>query len=158
MRIGFEFSGGEELAAMLRTLGESVRRRALLRVLRIAAEPMRQRMADLAPRGRASDTGGGIDEHLADHIGISVAAKVGSVAGGQWEATDEYQAAVAIGPTRGYFYGRYQEYGTVHHTAQPFGRPAFDGQYETALDRMRAEFWELLADAAAKRGVFTEAT
>lgn len=159
IKVGLKVDGADELAAALRGLGEAVRRRALLGVLRAAGEPIRARMSDLARRGpvRRLAGGGGDDEHLADNIGISAATRIGSVAGGRWDARDEMQAAVAIGPTSKFFYGIYLEYGTVHApTPRPFGRPAFDGESERALDLIRRGLWDLLADAAAKRGAFKD--
>jgi len=159
MKFDLRVSGAAQLAATLRELPESVRRRTLLKVLRVAAEPMRARAAQLAPRStrRLSGTGGD-DEHLADHIGISVATRIGSVAGGQWQAVDEFQAAVAVGPTRGFFYGLFQEYGTTHHGARPFMRPAFDGQGDTSLDLIRRGLWAEIdrrVRASSSRGTST---
>jgi HK97 gp10 family phage protein len=78
------------------------------------------------------------------------------VAGGQWQAADEFQAAVAVGPSKLAFYGIFQEYGTVEHPAQAFGRPAFDGSRDEALQILGEGLWQLLEDATNKTGRFEE--
>jgi len=148
VRLGLTVSGGEVLAANLRRLGDAVRRRALLGVLRAAAEPIRGRAAELAPLDPATP----ID--LKESMVISAATKIGSVAGGAWDAADPFQAAVAVGPARNIFYGIYQEYGTVRHSAQPFLRPAFDYGTDRSLAILRDGLWRLLEDANAGRGAF----
>jgi len=151
MKLGLELQGAEELRAALLTLSKAVRRRALYDVLRPAADPIKWRMAELAPR-QAGIGGGG----LADNIDVSPATRIGSVAGGKWAAADEFQAAVAIGPTKDFYYAIFQEYGTVHHGAHPFGRPSFDTEKDESLEIIGKGLWALLEDAAAKRGRFEE--
>ncbi len=151
MKLGLELEGAEELRAALLTLSKAVRRRALYEVLRPAADPIKWRMGELAPR-QAGMGGGG----LADSIEVSNATRIGSVAGGKWAAADEFQAAVAVGPTKEVYYAIFQEYGTVHHGAQPFGRPSFDNEKDQALEIIGKGLWALLEDATAKRGRFEE--
>jgi HK97 gp10 family phage protein len=151
MRLGLELEGAEELRVALLTLSKAVRKRALYDVLRPAADVIRWRMGELAPR-QAGVGGGG----LADNIETSVARRIGSVAGGQWQAVDEFQAALAVGPAKHIYYAIFQEYGTVHHGAQPFGRPAFDTNTDVALGIIGKGLWALLEDATEKRGRFSE--
>ena len=47
----------------------------------------------------------------------------------------------------------WQEYGTVHHGAQPFMRPAFDGQKERSLDIIRKRSWEHIQSWVLSREV-----
>jgi len=148
VKIGLDLEGGEALRAALLTLSRAVRRRALYSVLRPAAEPMRLRMQRLAPHGATGE--------LAAGITVSAAPRIGSVAGGQWQAADEFQAAVAVGPSKLAFYGIFQEYGTVEHPAQAFGRPAFDGSRDEALQILGEGLWQLLEDATNKTGRFEE--
>ena len=147
MRVRLDLKGGPELAAALNAISKSVRRKALYAVLREAAEPMRVKAAGLAPHRP-----GGRD--IREHIGISNATRIGSVAGGQWQAADEFQAAVAVGPTTGFFYGIFQEYGTVRHGAHAFMRPAFDDTRDVTLFLIRDGLWALMEDAAAGVGKF----
>lgn len=150
MTLGLGVTGGPALAAQLRTLGAAVRKKALIGVLKAAAVPIQGRAAELAPL----DPRGAV--HIKESIQVSVATQIGSMAGGQWNAADEYQAAVAIGPARHTFYGLYLEYGTVKMAAKPFLRPAFDYGSDRALTLIREGLWSLLEDATAKRGRFEE--
>lgn len=148
--MGLQFSGGVELAARLRLLAESVRRRALMKVLRPAAEPIRGRASELAPIDPTTEL------DLKDWIVISAARKIGSVAGGAWDRADEYQAAVAIGPASKVFYGLFLEYGTVKMGPRSFMRPAFDYGAERTLSILRDGLWGLLDDANNNAGAFNE--
>lgn len=38
---------------------------------------------------------------------------------------DDRTIEIDVGPSRAGWYGRFQEFGTAHHTAQPFLEPAF---------------------------------
>lgn len=151
MKLGLELEGAEQLRAALLTLSKAVRKRALYDVLRPAADVVRWRMGELAPR-QAGVGGGG----LADNIETSVAQRIGSVAGGQWQAVDEFQAALAVGPAKHIYYAIFQEYGTVHHGAQSFGRPAFDANTDPAIAIIGKGLWALLEEATAKTGRFAE--
>ncbi len=137
MRVGLNVLGAAELARVLNGLGKGVRKSALYDVLKYAAEPMRARMAQAAPRRPPAPD-------LADNIVISPTSRIGSVAGGRWQAADEFQAAVAVGPSSKFQHGIFLEYGTVHMSAQAFGRPAFDGTADRCLDLIREGLWALV--------------
>lgn len=147
MTLGLGVTGGTELAAQLRTLSAAVRRKALLPVLRAAAEPIRSRASELAPIDPTTEL------DLKDSIVVRAATTLG---GGRFDPTDEFQAAVAVGPSRQVFYGRYLEFGTVKMSAKPFLRPAFDYGTDRALSLIRAGLWELLEQANAGAGVFRQ--
>jgi HK97 gp10 family phage protein len=146
--LGLSVTGGEALAKQLRKLAVSVRKKALLGVLKTAAVPIQGRAAELAPLDPVGEV------HLKESIAVSVANQIGTQAGGQWAASDEFQAAVAIGPTRKAFYGLYLEYGTVKMGAKPFLRPAFDYGTDRTLTLIREGLWELLEAANTGSGVF----
>lgn len=93
------------------------------RVLRRAAEPVRAAMEQRAPR---SDT----PPHIADNIVIEPIAP-----------SDKQSAAVTVGPREGFAYGAYLEFGTAFMAAQPFVRPALDGEAERAVDSASRDFW-----------------
>lgn len=139
MKIQMRFEGGEELARTLRALPEALTVRLVRAVLKEAAEPMRLRMARLAPHEPGAPD-------LRDSMTISVANRIGSTAGGRWRAReDRHEQAVAVGPSKDAFYGIFQEYGTVHHGAQPFMRPAFDAIAPESLAIIRRALWRELA-------------
>lgn len=144
-RWSMQMTGWKELGARLRALPDAYTRTIVIDALKEAAEPMRARMAQLAPREPGAPD-------LADNIGISVANRLGDVGGGRWEARHDEEHAVAVGPTKDFFYGLFQEYGTVHHRAQPFMRPAFDSESGKALTILTQELWKPLRDKAASTG------
>lgn len=125
------FEGGEELAAALDRLSTRVSRRLLREALIEGAEPIRRRAGHLAPRAPGAPD-------LADNIGISV-------------SRSEDEATIAVGPTQGFFYGLFQEYGTVHHRAQPFMRPAFESEANRALGIVGQALWRELAGRGVSR-------
>lgn len=144
MKFTVKFEGGKELAAALNQLPSRVSRRVLLEVLTDVAEPVRARMGQLAPREPGAPD-------LADNMVISQARRIGSVEGGQWVSSEPTQAAVAVGPSKEFFYGLYQEYGTSRHGAQPFGRPAFDSEAPKALSEIGRRLWVELAARGISR-------
>jgi HK97 gp10 family phage protein len=93
---------------------------------------------------------------LQDHIVVQTVTRVGSVQGGRWQRTGGDEAWVAIGPQSAFFYGLFQEYGTRFHRAQPFLRPALDGEAQVALGILGRELWAALRLAAPQ--TFTPAT
>jgi HK97 gp10 family phage protein len=129
--VKMRFEGGTEIAKALATLASAVSKRILVRALAEGAEPIRQSMAAHAPRSDEAP-------HIADHIVISV-------------ARTEDQAAVAIGPAKGFAYGVPLEVGTVDTPAQPFARPAFDGNTERAQRIVGAAIWRELAGKGVSR-------
>lgn len=122
--------GGAELVATLNTLTARVQKNVLRQALENAAEPIRRRMSQMAPRAP------GLPD-LADNIAISPSRLKG--------ADNAQAAAVAIGPGKDFFYGFYQEYGTVHNAAHPFMRPAFDSGASRAIADITRELWTVLA-------------
>jgi HK97 gp10 family phage protein len=142
------FDGGEELARTLTALPAALSYRVLIEGLKEAAEPMRSAMGRNAPREPGAPD-------LADNMGISVASRLGSTSGGRWQAREEGQAAVAVGPTKNFFYGLFQEYGTKRHGAHPFARPAFDSEAPKALEIMKRVYWTILASKGIHRGMST---
>jgi HK97 gp10 family phage protein len=142
MKIQVKFEGGQELARALNTLSNSVKGRVIREVLKDVAEPMRARMAQLAPTGDSQAPN-------LSNVVIATATRVGTTLGTKWEKTSDTQYAVAVGPSKDAFYGVMQEYGTVYHGAQPFARPAFDSEAPKALSEIGRRLWTELA----RRGV-----
>ena len=57
-------------------------------------------------------------------------------------------ARFKIGNTKEIFYAHWQEFGTVHHAAQPFLRPAFDTKKVDAANQIGDDFWSEIRVAA----------
>lgn len=128
------FEGGEELARNLNALPAALTKKIVMEALTAGGLPMAARAGQLAPREPGAPD-------LADNIGVSAASRIGSTAGGRWRAREEGEFAVAVGPTAHFFYGLFQEYGTVRHGAQAFMRPAFDAVAPQSLGIVGQELW-----------------
>lgn len=127
--------GDRDLARALNALSEKVKKQHLTAALLEAGEPMRARMADLAPRGDVAP-------HIRDHIVMQPVTKVEGV------RVHEDQAAVAIGPEKGFFYGWFHELGTVKLSPRPFVKPSFDAEQRGALSRIAGFIWNRLKGSA----------
>lgn len=123
--------GGPELIKALNQLGLKASTSVLVSALTEGAEPIRAAMASGAPRSDEAP-------HIADNIGIS-------------RARTEDQAAVAIGPVKGFAYGVPLEVGTVDTAAQPFARPAYDGNIDRSMQITAAAIWRELAGKGISR-------
>jgi HK97 gp10 family phage protein len=131
--------GGAQLSAALRALSPRKERGALNKMLLAAAEPIRQRASDLAPVEEGKPD-------LKDHI---LAVPVNDKELGQADAygmrdRQETESVVAVGPQKEFFYGFFQEFGTVKHGVQAFMRPAFDERVNTALTVFQKDIWAWL--------------
>jgi len=117
--------GGPEIARTLTSLPKVFTTRKVRAAMRTAGEPMRETAARLAPRSDEAP-------HMADNI--------------RWQAhrAKGGDIAVRMGPTRDFFYGMFQEFGTAHHSAQPFMRPAADQHAAQVIEDIGAEFWALI--------------
>ena len=125
--ISVRFAGGRELADALRKLpSERITRGVLRNALKQAAEPMREDMRTLAPLEPGAPD-------LRESMVISPATRRDDVKPGE--------VGMIVGPSRSRFYGFFQEFGTVHHGAQPFARPAFDQNVQKSLGILAAALW-----------------
>lgn len=131
--ITMQFEGGKELADALGQLSPRVSRKVQKEALMDAAEPMRRRMEQLAPRAPGKPD-------LADHMVIS-----------SERGVDAQEVVVAVGPSKSFFYGSFQELGTAHHPAHPFARPAFDQKAESALKLFADAVWLALTGRGVRR-------
>jgi HK97 gp10 family phage protein len=138
MHMSVRFEGGKELAAALASLPARVSKRFVKEALMEAAEPMRKSAASMAPREPGAPD-------IADNIVISAAR------GGKDAFGDAKAQAVNVGPAKGFFYGHYQEWGTVYHAAHPFMRPAFDQNTMKALSILSTSLWRELASKGIGR-------
>jgi HK97 gp10 family phage protein len=137
-RFSLKIEGFKELAANLRALPDALQRSVILDALKESAEPMRARMGQLAPRRPGAPD-------IADNIGISVTNRIGDVGGGRWEARSDSEHAVAVGPTKNFFYGIFLEYGhRPNSRAYPFMRPAFDTTAQTSLSILSQRLWDAI--------------
>lgn len=138
MNLSMTFTGGPEMQRTLNALPDAVARRVQLRALREGAEVIQGAAEGYAPRRTGE---------LADRIVINTVTK---------SAGDFDEATVAVGPAVSVFYGRFQEladeYGGVHHRAQPFMRPAFDARWREALSIIKTFLWSGIERAVKRAG------
>jgi len=121
MHLSVTLTGLEPLLqTLLQELPEALNPPMLRRALVAAGEPIRAGMQARAPRGPDAP-------HLAESIIVR------PLAPGELEAVTDDTAGVEIGPTQGFFYGYFFEFGTVKLPARPFARPAFDSGQAAAL-------------------------
>jgi HK97 gp10 family phage protein len=66
---------------------------------------------------------------------------------------DDQETAVAVGPSRGGFYGSFLELGTKFIQARPFVRPAFDENIDGSLRIIAAALWTALASRGVSQSV-----
>lgn len=133
MQIGLTLHGGDELAKNLLSLSSRLSTSIMNLALTDGGVIVQKRASEIAPRDPGAPD-------LADNIGISPVRK-----------TDERGGGVAVGPTKGFYYGYFQEVGTSRHGAQPFMRPAFDETQRQVLNVVGMSLWSALI----RRGLTT---
>jgi HK97 gp10 family phage protein len=119
--ITWRLEGGAAIARELATLRKRVSRKLEYDALMAGGEHIRREGEKRAPLNPLSRV------HLKAHILLRRARD--PEGGGA--------AAVAIGPARRTWWGAWQEWGTAHHRAQPYLRPAFDAMVQTALKAIK---------------------
>jgi HK97 gp10 family phage protein len=125
--VSFRVTGEVELMRNLERLAIGPPTASLQRAANAGAAPIRDRMEQKAP------VGGGKPD-IKDHIITQeLPPSLALIA--------TYDVAVAIGPSRDFFYGYYLEFGTVKMPAQPFARPAFDEGQQEAMSAISTAFW-----------------
>jgi HK97 gp10 family phage protein len=118
-RRNFEIIGLKELDAALKELPQATSRILVMRILKREGETIRSAAAQLAPDDPKT--------HGNDlHTSMLMLATPGKAR--------EADVEVSIGPSKKTFYGTFQEFGTAHNAAQPFLRPAWDGNVMSVLD------------------------
>lgn len=137
MNIKLSMQGGQALAKALEQAGEALTKTIVIEALKVAANPIRLDMASGMARGADAP-------HAADHV---IVATVNEIEG---EKLGPKEFAVGIGPTKNFWYWFYQEFGTVHHPAQPAMRPAFDRGAEQALKAIGDGLWDAIARHASR--------
>lgn len=157
--------GLSDLDKALGELPKSTARGVLHRVLRKAAAPMAaeaQRLAPDDPASGAPDLHTSIDvstklknptgksEYAAVMRSGGTKAEAGAAMRAARRASNKSFAEIYVGPGKGGAHGVLQEFGTVHHGAQPFMRPAWDGNRDRALDIIADELGGEIMKAAKR--------
>lgn len=133
---GVRIEGWEHLRRQFRELGDRMQKNVVRGSMRSAATPVMKEAQRLAP----------IDEYdLRNAIALTVSVR-----------KNESFGAVGIkrrqegAPAR---YAHLQEFGTRHHRAQPFLRPALDNKKGEVIDRFAAAVKSQITRLALKAGI-----
>lgn len=149
MKFKHHWTGDDMLTKTLKALPDAISHDVAIAAMKEAAEPMRLRASELAPRGDNKGV------TLAESIIATETTRVrGFGASGKWRDVREGESVLAIGPSYkpdDAFYGGFQEHGTAHHAAQPFMRPAFDAEHKTVQKRLGALLWAAIVRALRGR-------
>lgn len=143
MSVTVRTEGFRELEAELEKLASHTTRRASARrALRKAAEPLVTKAQALAPRG---ETG-----QLSVSIGMGTRLSKRQqrlhrrMFGSSPSAVELF---IGAGPLAS---AHTQEFGTRHHAPQAFLRPAWDGDKNAVLERIKTELWADIQKAVAR--------
>jgi HK97 gp10 family phage protein len=126
MQTDLRLTGGDQLASALLGLSSRLSLSVVNAALREGGEPMRASAAEHAPRAPGAPD-------IADNVVMSPVRQ-----------TEKHGTGVAIGPSKDFFYGTFQEFGTAHHGANPFMRPAFDGTSRQVVGLVGSALWRAL--------------
>lgn len=130
--------GFRELERALDDLGNDRAAKRIGRAaLKKAAQPVAEDAAARAPR----------DEKDTDGIVLAESLRVGTRLNKRqarrhkrWRVKGAVEMFVGVA-NEASAYGHHQEFGTQHHGAQPFLRPAWDANKDRMLDILRRELW-----------------
>jgi hypothetical protein len=144
----FEFKGFKELYRAIDHLPEAVKKQELEPLVVTALEPMRDTARYLAP----DDPLTAPPWNLPTSIEVGTRQRSGRAKNDR--ALGRFDARAYMGPTKlGYPQAVMQEFGTIHHVATPYMRPAYDADKHKALDIMRAGLKGRLETTISKYGV-----
>lgn len=143
--LGKTFYGAAGMAALGRVfeqMEKDARDELLTEVLVEAIEPMRQAAEAGAPDDPAT-TG---RRNLPPSVIVSSGQKGGRAKNAR--TLGKFWARVFMGPTKyGTVQGLMQEFGTRHHGAQPFMRPAWDAHKRQLFESIRKGMWGIVKKA-----------
>ena len=127
--MALRMTGGTELVRTLKAIPRELDRRTLMEAVHAGAEPIRDLMSTLAPRGDPAEP------NLSNIVVTEV------------RSQEPHRAAVWIGPSRDAFYAYFVEFGTRFMAARPFARPAFDREASSTQVVLAEEVWQAILRA-----------
>jgi HK97 gp10 family phage protein len=123
MKMTVEFKGMKELNEALKGLEPEVRKEPLRAGLRMAGEVLAKGMAERAPRAA---------EHRVIRRKRAYPVPLAESIIFRTRVTHD-EAFVQVGPSKGAFWGRFQEMGTKFMTPQPFMSPTAEQDFQIAV-------------------------
>ncbi len=143
----FEFKGFKELYQAIDHLPEVVKKIELEPLLVRAMTPMKEYARIMAP----NDPLTGPPWNLPTSIEVSNRQRSGVAKSDR--ALGRFDARAYMGPTKfGYPQAVMQEFGTIHRSAQPYMRPAWDAQKQVVLKIIAEGLGERLQTIARRYG------
>lgn len=139
--ISLKFQGGPQLARALAGMSFEKEKAVVRQMLKDAAEPIHDEAERIVAIGQTPP-------HIADHIVVSAITKDTDDLGDRRLEPNEH--AVAIGPSKDFFYGYFLEFGTIKMAAKPFMRPAFDSKAGESFKVFQERIWAILRDKAGR--------
>jgi len=137
-----EFRGGKELEARLKALGnKALAKRVAERALKRAAEPIRDKARELAPKD---------ERNLEQSISIGRAIRAFQ----RTSAGDIVRTFVGIDESKDarlHIYASIDEFGTDQHPAQPYMRPAWEAEKMNSFNLIRVTLDQEITQAAARQ-------
>jgi HK97 gp10 family phage protein len=139
--------GFAELERALQELGrEATQKASLRRAARKAIQPVADMARTLAPDD--PETGG---NDLRSSIGVGTRLSQRQASLHRRMFRDERAAVEVFAGAGPLPQAHLQEFGTRHHAAQPFLRPAWDAEGRRTLDRLATELWADIQRTAARQ-------
>lgn len=157
--------GLRELDAALGDLPKATARNVLRRVLKKAAEPLRADMESRAPDDPSTPSPDlhssiAVSTKLKNSVGKAEFRAVLQAGGTKAQAGAALRTArsggskafaeLYVGPGEGGAHGILQEFGTVHHKAQPFMRPAWDAGKDGVLESIKKDLGDEIVKSAKR--------
>lgn len=148
-RVTVKVDGLRQLGEAMRALGAETAKRIASGMTSAAAGVIRKEAISLAPE---SDEPHELDGVLVQPGNLKKNIVRKKIPKSRTPLTSEHIVTVRGKRKDGYAarYGRFQEFGTVHHAPQPFLRPAFDSKKGAAIEAMK-KTGERRIIAAAKK-------
>lgn len=140
MSVSVSMTGLRDLEKQIERLRPATGKGALRSSLRSVAEPL---AADMRQRAPADPNG---QQSLKTSIGVGTRLEKRQAGlHRKMFRDDKASVEIFVGPSYslggGGRHGHLQEFGTRHHPAQPFARPAWDAARGSLLDRLSAAMW-----------------
>lgn len=135
MSIKFKVDGLKEMDAQLKALGDSQSKQVVRRTLKQLGNPIAEDAKDFAPIDNTRDDG----PHLYEMIKVSASLEAKHK---RRLKNPQGTISVYVGPGKKAFHAHLQEFGTEHHGAQPYMRPAWDKNKGVLLGRLKQLLWE----------------
>ncbi|WP_417723958.1 HK97-gp10 family putative phage morphogenesis protein [Salipiger sp.] len=142
MTVEIKLEGFSELEAELEKLSKAAGKAALRRVLKRRAQPLADAMRSKAPRGETED--------LARSVAVSTKLSKRQARMHRKMFKDDRASVemfLGAGPDPAAWT---QEFGTIHHAAQPFARPVWNAGKDAFLDGLKEDLWAEIQKTVAR--------